>query len=483
MSNVFDGLKPKLVWEHFYNINQIPRCSKNEESVRTYVKGVAERLGLEYKEDSAGNIVIKKAASPGMENRPIVILQGHLDMVCEKNIGTIHDFTKDPIKMLIEDGWVKADGTTLGADNAIGVCMGLALLEDSSLAIPPLEILCTVDEETGMTGAIGLEPGFLDGKIMLNLDTEEEGALYIGCAGGKHTIMTKKIEWQDVPSGLKSYSVKIKGLRGGHSGMNIIDQFGNAIKLLSRVIYKLAETDSFRVASINGGAAHNAIPREAEVVLLLDGAAHSELEKLAERFSTVFSAEFSAVEKNISFAIEEVSAVGKVFSKELSRDIIAFLYSIPHGVIAMSQTVEGLVETSTNMAVVETREDELYLLTSQRSSTASSIIDIADKVKASAELAGFDVEQGGGYPAWQPNPDSVLLTVCKKVYSKKYGKEVEVKAVHAGLECGIVGEKFPGMDMISFGPDITGAHSPDEKARIDSVANVWDYLLDVLKAL
>ncbi|KAA3617034.1 MAG: aminoacyl-histidine dipeptidase [Calditrichaeota bacterium] len=483
MSNVFDGLKPALVWEHFYNINQIPRCSKNEEGARAYVKGVADRLNLEYKEDAVGNIVVKKAASAGMENSPTVILQGHVDMVCEKNKGTVHDFTKDPIKMLIDDGWVRADGTTLGADNAIGVCMGLALLEDDSLAHPPLEVLCTIDEETGMTGAMGLEPGFLDGKIMLNLDTEEEGALYIGCAGGKHTIMTRKIDWQNAPSGQKTYSVKIKGLRGGHSGLNIVDQFGNAIKLLTRVIYKLGQTQKFSVASINGGTAHNAIPREAEVTLVLDSAAHAELEKLAAHFSPVFSDEFSAVEKDISFAIEEVGAADKVFSDDLSKTIISFLYSIPHGVEAMSQAVEGLVETSTNMAVVETRENELYLLTSQRSSVASSILDIADKVKASAELAGFDVEQGGGYPAWQPNPDSPLLKACKEVYSKKYGEEAEIKAVHAGLECGIIGEQFPGMDMISLGPDILGAHSPDERVKIDSVNNVWEYLLDVLKAL
>ncbi len=483
MSNVFDGLEPKLVWEHFYNINQIPRCSKNEEGARAYVKGVADRLNLSYKEDAVGNIVIKKPATAGMENSPIVILQGHLDMVCEKNKGTVHDFDKDPIKMLIEDGWVTADGTTLGADNAIGVCMGLALLEDNNLAHPALEVLCTIDEETGMTGAMGLEPGFLEGNVMLNLDTEEEGALYIGCAGGKHTIMTKKIEWEDMPAGLKTYSVKINGLRGGHSGLNIIDQFGNAIKLLSRMIYKLGETFSYRLVSFNGGTAHNAIPREAEVVLALDEDAHKKLQDLTELYAEVFSDEFSAVEKNITFAMEELANAPKVFSDKMGRNTIAFLYSIPHGVEAMSQAVEGLVETSTNMAIIETRKDEVYLLTSQRSSVASSIIDMADKVKASAELAGFDVEQGGGYPAWQPNPDSNLLKACKEVYSKKYGEEAEIKAVHAGLECGIIGEQFPGMDMISLGPDILGAHSPDEKVKIDSVKNVWEYLLDVLKAL
>lgn len=482
MSYVFDGLKPQVVWKHFYNINQIPRCSKNEEGARSYVKKVAEQLNLQYKEDETGNVVIKKPATPGMENKPIVVLQGHLDMVCEKNKDTVHDFTKDPIKMLIEDGWVTADGTTLGSDNAIGVSMGLALLEANDIDHPALEVLCTVDEETGMTGAMGLKPGFIEGNILLNLDTEEEDALYIGCAGGKHTIMTRKINWEKVPAGYKAVSVKIQGLRGGHSGLNIIDQFGNAIKLLSRVLYSVNLKHSFRVAAFNGGTAHNAIPREAEAIIALNDAAHKTLVEKSKHFETVFNNELRFVEKNIVIRIEDVNT-DKVMSDELSKTLIRFLYSIPHGVMAMSQAVENLVETSTNMAVIETRADELYLLTSQRSSVASSISDIADKVKACAELAGFEVEQGGGYPAWQPNLDSRLLSLCKEIYTQNFGKDPEVKAVHAGLECGIIGEQYPEMDMISLGPDIVGAHSPDEKVRIQSVENIWNLVADLLKKL
>lgn len=482
MSYVFDGLQPELVWKHFYNINQIPRCSKNEEGARNYVKQFATELKLEYKEDETGNVVIKKPGTSGMENRPLVILQGHLDMVCEKNKSTVHDFTKDPIKMLISDGWVKADGTTLGADNAIGVCMGLALLEDDSLSHPPLEVLCTVDEETGMTGAMGLKPGFLSGNMMINLDTEEEGALYIGCAGGKHTIMTKKINWEDIPAGHKTILVKIKGLRGGHSGLNIIDQFGNAIKLLTRLLYDLSKTIDFRVASINGGTAHNAIPREADAIITIDEDGAKKLAERAKHFEKIFNDELKAVEKGIEIVLEDAKTE-KVFNQKLGGLIVKLLYSIPHGVMAMSQAVENLVETSTNMAVVETRADEIYLLTSQRSSVASSILDVADKVRAAAEVCLFEVEQGGGYPAWQPNPESPLLKVCKDVYSEKYGGQPEVKAVHAGLECGIVGEQYPGIDMISLGPDILGAHSPDERVKIESVKNVWEYLLDILKKI
>lgn len=483
MSYVFDGLEPILVWKHFYNINQIPRCSKNEEGARNYVKKFAEDQKLEYKEDATGNVVIKKPASPVFENKPIIVLQGHLDMVCEKNKDIVHDFTKDPIEMIQDGGWVRANGTTLGADNAIGVSMGLALLEDNTLEHPALEVLCTIDEETGMTGAMGLQPGFLEGKTLINLDTEEEDALYIGCAGGKHTEMFRKIEWQNADASLNTVSLKIKGLRGGHSGMNIIDQFGNALKLLSRVLYTLAQNHDYRLADIHGGSAHNAIPREAEAILQIDDGGLEELEKLAKEFQNIFNEELRYVEKDIKVAVEKMEAESKVFSADLTKSIVRLIYSIPHGVIAMSHAVENLVETSTNMATAETRENELYLLTSQRSSVASSIADIADKVKSIAELAGFSVEQGGGYPGWQPNPDSPLLKVCKKTYVEKFGIEPGVKAVHAGLECGIIGEQYPGMDMISLGPDILGAHSPAERVKIESVKNVWEYLLMILKKL
>ncbi len=484
MSDVFTGLEPKLVWKHFYNLNQIPRCSKHEEAARNYVLGLAKELGLEYKTDQVGNVVVKKAASPGMENKPTVIIQGHLDMVCEKNKNTVHDFSKDAIEMLQDDGWVTADGTTLGADNGVGLCMGLALLEDNSVAHPPLEIFATIDEETGMTGAMGLKPGFLEGSTLLNLDSEEEGALYIGCAGGKHTIMRHKIDWQEAPAGNKTVLLKISGLRGGHSGLNIIDGFGNAIKLTGRILTALAQKHDFNMVDFQGGTAHNAIPREAHAILSVDNFALDELGKLADYFQGVFNAELRFVEKDIRVTIDEPQAATKVMPVELSKRLSKTLYAMPDGVMAMSHAVEGLVETSTNLAVAEIVDgDTFFMLTSQRSSVATAIDDIAGKMRAFGELAGFEIEQGGGYPAWQPNPDSQLLKTCKKVYKDMMGKEPEVKAIHAGLECGIIGEQFSSMDMISFGPDITGAHSPDERVRIASVQNVWNYLVQVLKNL
>ena len=484
MSDVFAGLEPKLVWKHFYNLNQIPRCSKHEEAARNYVIGLAKELGLEYRTDEVGNVVVKKAASAGMENKPIVIIQGHLDMVCEKNKNTVHDFSKDAIEMLQDDGWVTADGTTLGADNGVGLCMGLALLEDNTVAHPPLEIFATIDEETGMTGAMGLKPGFLEGNTLLNLDSEEEGALYIGCAGGKHTIMTHSIDWEEAPTGNKTVLLKVSGLRGGHSGLNIIDGFGNAIKLTGRILNALARKHDFNIVDFQGGTAHNAIPREAHAVLSVDNFALDELGRLADYYQGVFNNELRFVEKNIRVSIDEPKPAEKVMPVEFSKRLSKMLYAMPDGVMAMSHAVEGLVETSTNLAVAEIVEGTtFYMLTSQRSSVATAIDDIAGKMRAFGELCGFDIEQGGGYPAWQPNPDSQLLKTCKKVYKDMMGNEPEVKAIHAGLECGIIGEQFSSMDMISFGPDITGAHSPDERVRIASVQNVWNYLVQVLKNL
>ncbi|HED09678.1 MAG TPA: aminoacyl-histidine dipeptidase [Caldithrix abyssi] len=485
MNEVLQGLKPELVWKHFEAINQIPRCSKNEEGVRNYILDMAKRLNLESKVDETGNVVVKKAGTGSLKDKPIVVVQGHMDMVCEKNKGTEHDFSKDPISFVkTDEGWIKADGTTLGADNGIGLCMGLALLEDESIEHPPLEVLATVDEETGMTGAMGLKSDFLDGKILINLDSEDEGIIYIGCAGGKHTIMTKKIDWEDVPSSMnETVSLKIKGLHGGHSGMEIIKGLGNAIKLISRILYKLSETHDFRLVEVDGGTAHNAIPREADAVLVMDDAALTELGKLADRYQAVFNDELRFVEDKIEVVLDEAPRASRAMSAGMSATVVRLLYGVPHGVMAMSHAVEGLVETSTNLAVVKTRQDEVYMLTSQRSSVATSIIDIADKVAAVGKLAGFKVEQGGGYPAWQPNPDSKILHVCKDVFVKMYGKEPSVEAVHAGLECGIIGEAYDGMDMISFGPDIRGAHSPAERVDPKSVASVWEYLLQVLKAL
>ena len=483
MSSEILNLKPGLLWKYFYELNQIPRCSGNEEAAGNFVISVAEKFNLKWKKDHVGNVLVSKPASKGMENRPAVVIQGHLDMVCEKNKGTIHDFSKDPIKMLIKDGWVTADGTTLGSDNGIAVAMGLAIMEDDSIVHPPMEFLFTVDEETGLTGAVELKSDFVAGRVLLNIDSEEEGALYIGCAGGQHTILNKKIDWTQRHDDHKTFVLKVGGLRGGHSGLNIHEGFGNAIKLLSRVLYDLKDKFHYHLAKIEGGSKHNAIPREAEAIIDVPADKVDTLKKIAAEFDKIFKDELRFVDAGVEVTVQSHESPAQVFSTDFRDQLVTVLYAMPHGVIAMSHAIAGLVETSTNMAIIETKSDSIHMLTSQRSSVASSVVDIADKIKALGELGGFDVEQGGGYPAWEPNPDSRLLKVCKDIYKNKYGNEPLVKAIHAGLECGIIGEKYNGMDMISFGPDIQGAHSPDERIKIDSVEHVWKYLLEILREI
>ena len=478
-----EGLEPKLVWQHFYEISQIPRGSGNEDAVGEYIISVAQKNNLQYKKDDLGNIIVRKPATAGKENSTGTVIQGHTDMVCEKNNDTVHDFTKDPIKLVRNGEWMKADGTTLGADNGIGVCYALGVMEDSSITHPPMEFLFTIDEETGLTGATELKSDFVKGKNLINLDSEEEGAFYIGCAGGQHTILRRAIDWSKPPGGYSAFKVKIGGLRGGHSGLNIHEGFGNSIKLLSRFLYHLTQQIDFQVASFNGGSKHNAIPREAEAIITVAEDSIDMLKSLSNEYDQIYKNELQFSDKEVYLETSDSSAAKKVFSEDLKNAFLRLLYSIPHGVIEMSQAVEGLVETSTNMAIIETKEDTLELLTSQRSSVASAISDIAGKVRSIGELAGFKIEEGGGYPAWEPNPDSALLKLATDAYKETTGKNAEVKAIHAGLECGIIGEKYEGMDMISFGPTIEGAHSPDERVHIQSVKNCWNFLLELLKKI
>ncbi|APF19822.1 aminoacyl-histidine dipeptidase [Caldithrix abyssi DSM 13497] len=483
MREIIEALEPKLVWKNFYLISQIPRCSKHEEQLRDFLIQFAKEHGCTYKVDDVGNLVIKKPASPGMEDRPGCVIQGHMDMVCEKNKDTQHDFSKDPIKLKVEDGWVTAEGTTLGADNGIAIAMAMAIIEDENVQHPPMEFLFTVDEETGLTGASSLKSDFVEGKYLLNIDSEEETTLFIGCAGGQNTILRKKIEWLEPHTDHTTVLLKVGGLRGGHSGLNIHQGLGNAIKLLGRLLYHLDGLFHYHISAINGGSAHNAIPREAEAVLDVPEDQLDALKAFAQNYEKIFKDELKFVDKDVTVKIEEHARAEKVFSTPFKDQLVRLLYVMPHGVMAMSHAIEGLVETSTNMAIITTKGDEVEMLTSQRSSIASSITDISDRVKALGELAGFEVKQTDGYPAWQPNPDSKLLQICKSIYAEKFGKEPEVTDIHAGLECGIIGEKYEGMDMISFGPDILGAHSPDEKIRIESVQHVWEYLLEVLKKI
>lgn len=479
-----EGLEPKLVWRYFYEISQIPRCSKHEDMVRDYVINFAKRKGLEYKLDAAGNVVIKKPATKGMENKPGVVLQGHLDMVCEKNADTVHDFSKDPIELVRDGEWIRAKGTTLGADNGIAIAMALAALDDETLEHGPMEALFTIDEETGLTGATELDPTLVEGRILLNIDSEEIGALYIGCAGGKDTEGFLPVEWESLPAGMTALQLQVKGLKGGHSGLNIHEGRGNAIKLGTRILFAMLEKFDFRIVSLEGGSKHNAIPREFFVTVAVPSSATDGMKKLANEFREIFLNELGDIEPEIKVEVLPVTnSPQRVFNQATTRRVVQLLYALPHGVISMSRAVPGLVQTSTNLAVVKLENEKVAILTSQRSSIMSELHDIATRHTAIFQLAGAEVRQGTGYPAWTPNPKSPLLKLCKEVYGRILGKEPEVKAIHAGLECGIIGDKFKGMDMISFGPTIHGAHSPDERVNIKDVEIVWNFLKEVLKSV
>jgi len=485
LSNIIEGLQPQNLWRHFYDLTRIPRCSKNEKQVGEHILSIARRNGLEAKQDSFGNIVICKPASPGCENAPTVILQGHMDMVCEKNKETIHNFEKDPITLVRDGDYIKADGTTLGSDNGIGVSAALAIMENKSLTHGPLEFLFTVDEETGLTGATNLSSDFLQGRILLNLDAEEEGSLYVGCAGGKDSIITFALEFEPAPANTVPLEVNVKGLRGGHSGVDIHTGRANAIKLLNRVLWNLSESFSIRLAKMEGGSKRNAIPREAEALIYVSKKHLDDVKRAIEKLDAVVRAEVAAVEKNFVLTAEEVKGLrkGKVIKRTIQKKILNLLYALPHGVIKMSADIPGLVETSTNVATVNTSKKAFVIGTSQRSSVDTEKQDIVDQVQAAALLAGATVEHTDGYPGWKPNMNSRVLTVAEAAYQLLFNRKPEVKAIHAGLECGIIGEKFPGIDMISFGPTIENPHSPDERVNIETVKVFWDYLLAVLKQL
>jgi len=482
MSNAISGLKPELVWKYFAEISEIPRCSKAEKRISQYVMDTAKKLGLLVKQDRHLNVVVKKAASPGREKVPSVCLQGHLDMVCEKNKGVDHDFEKDPIELVRKGNVLMAAGTTLGADNGIAVATNLAIMEDRSLEHGPLEFLFTVDEETGLTGAGNLKSGFLDSKILMNLDSEEEGALYVGCAGGRDTKGTWRVKTTRAPSGTRPMRVAVRGLVGGHSGLEIHQGRGNAIKTLARVLAALEEV-GVRLNAIEGGNKRNAIPREAEALVFLPKDRVRKATFIVNKFEEIVQAELATVDRDVSITLEDVEGdvdrhvIGK-YEHEL---IVRTLLALPHGVTKMSADIPGLVETSTNVAVIGVENGSVVVETSQRSSVASEIEEIVQTVSAIFELGGAKVIQDSGYPGWKPDMDSPILKVAKSTYKQLYGKEPEVKAVHAGLECGIIGEKYPGMDMISFGPTLEGVHSPDEKIYIDSVDKYWKFLLAILK--
>jgi dipeptidase D len=482
VSNAIDGLKPRLVWKYFSEIARIPRCSKHEEAISEYVMNTAKRLGLQAKQDRPGNVVVKKPASSGFESRRSLALQGHLDMVCEKNAGTTHDFSKDPIELVRKGNMMMANGTTLGADNGVAVATNLAIMEDKSLQHGPLEFLFTIDEETGLTGASNLSGNFLESKTLLNLDSEEEGSLYVGCSGGRDTLGSWKVSFKDAPANSTAVLVSVRGMRGGHSGLEIDKGRGNAIKVLVRVLLQLSSVDA-RLSSINGGNKRNAIPRECEAMVVIPRKKLAEATAVVKAFNLTARAELSTAEPDLLVSMTEVAGKKKVkvLKKDQQHALLQTMSALPHGVLKMSADIPGLVETSTNVAVVNTTKKAVVVATSQRSSVASELDESVQTVTAIFQLGGASVENTDGYPGWKPNLKSPILKVAKDTYKSMYGKEPEVKAIHAGLECGIIGEKFPGMDMVSFGPTLEGVHSPDEKIHIDTVENFWNFLLAILK--
>ena len=482
MSSAIQGLQSSLVWKYFAEISRIPRCSKHEEKIARYVIDTAKRLGLSSKQDKFGNVMVRKPASAGCGHMPSVALQGHLDMVCEKNADKVHDFSKDPIELVRKGNMLMANGTTLGADNGIAVATNLAIMEDRSLQHGPLEFLFTIDEETGLTGAANLQNGFLDSKIMLNLDSEEEGALYVGCSGGRDTIATWKLVMDAAPAGSIAAQLSVTGLRGGHSGLEIDKGRGNAIKILVRTLQRLAPM-GLRLASIDGGNKRNAIPRECTAVVYLPRKGWENAVADVAAFAAIVKAEQASIDPDVSIALKESSKKkgAKVIGKTITGKILKGLSGLPHGVLKMSPDIPGLVETSTNVAVISTTKKGIVLATSQRSSVASELEDAVATVTSILDLSGSNVESSHGYPGWKPNLKSSILKVAQETYKSLFGKEPSVKAIHAGLECGIIGERIPGMDMLSFGPTMEGVHSPDEKLHIDTVEKFYNFLLAILR--
>ena len=477
-----EELRPAGVFHYFEEICRIPRPSKKEEKIIAYLKEFGEKHRLETKTDEAGNVLIKKPASPGMENRKTVVLQSHVDMVCEKNNNVAHDFLADPIETYIDGEWMKAKGTTLGADNGIGVATELAILADDSIEHGPLECLFTTDEETGLTGAFALKEGFMNGDILLNLDSEDEGELFIGCAGGIDTVAEFSYKEIDVPTGYFGCQIQIKGLKGGHSGSDIHLGLGNANKLLARFLSHAFQKYDLYLCEINGGNLRNAIPREAHALVALPEADKHALRTDLNLFAAEIEAEYAVTEPDLQIVMESEQTPAKAIDKDTTKRLLQSLYAAPHGVYAMSQDIPGLVETSTNLASVKMRPNGIIRIeTSQRSSTASAKQDIATMVQTVFEMAGAQVSHSEGYPGWKPNPHSEILEIATTSYKRLFNEEAQVKAIHAGLECGLFLDKYPKLDMISFGPTLRGVHSPDERMLIPSVEKFWKHLLDILK--
>lgn len=481
MSTSVRNLQPSSLWNHFADLNAVPRASKKEERVIQFALDFGNSLGLETIKDHVGNVIIRKPATPGMENRKPIVMQSHLDMVHQKNGDTIFDFDTEGIDMYIDGDWVKAHGTTLGADNGIGVATIMAILASKDIAHPALEALFTIDEETGMTGAMGLQGGMLNGEILLNLDTEEDDEIDIGCAGGIDVTAARNYETETLSaSEFVGLQINVKGLKGGHSGVEIHLGRGNANKMLNRLLYG-QEENGLRLASFEGGSLRNAIPRESTALIAVSKVKKDELLTTINQRITDIKKEFASIEPNLLIEIKDIDTPSLVLTIADQKQILNAIYGAHNGVFKMSPDIADLVEASNNVAKVDIKNGQAKILCLTRSSVESSKLDVAQSLKSVFELAGFDVTFSGDYPGWTPNVNSPILKVLTDLYEKMHGTKASVVACHAGLECGILGRNYPNMDMISYGPTIKGAHSPDERVNIASVAKFWDFTLEILK--
>jgi dipeptidase D len=474
------GIEPKVLWNNFSKLNAIPRPSKKEERVIAFMIEFGKSLGLETIQDRIGNVIIKKPATSGMEQRKTVILQSHLDMVHQKNASTVFDFDNQGIEMIIDGDWVKANGTTLGADNGIGVAAIMAVLESSAIVHPAIEAMFTIDEETGMTGAMQLDPSNFEGEILLNLDTEDDDELSIGCAGGIDTNTEYSCSLEDINSDSNFITINVSGLIGGHSGMDIDKGRGNANKIITRILLFLNKSIKFQLISIDGGSLRNAIPREANAVIAYDKNSETELNQMFQEISDKIITEFQEIEGELVLKMTSCQSSERAVSEEDKMKILNTLTTVHNGVFRMSPEIDGLVETSSSLARVILKEGLFSTQSLQRSSVESTKDDVANTIRACFELMGCDVVQNGDYPGWKPNPNSEILQLMADMYRQRFNEEPQIKACHAGLECGILLKHLPNVDMISFGPNIRAAHSPDEKVQISSVSKFWDFFLEVL---
>ena len=483
MSNTVRSLEPNSLWNYFADLNAVPRASKKEERVIQFIIDFGKKLGLETTKDEVGNVIIKKPATAGMENKMTIVLQSHLDMVHQKNGDTDFDFTTQGIDMFVDDDWVKAKGTTLGADNGIGVASIMSILASTNIPHPAIEALFTIDEETGMTGALGLKGGLLHGKILLNLDTEDDHELTIGCAGGIDVTATGNYETGKPAAGSAAFRITIKGLTGGHSGMDIYKGRGNSNKLMNRILSKAAEEFSLSINTIDGGGLRNAIPRESFSIVVIPADKVDGFKKFIAEQLKVLGAEYKSTDPNIDLVIENSDTPSTVLSANFQYKLLRTIYACPNGIYRMSPDIPGLVQSSNNIARILVKDGTYSMMCLTRSAVDSEKMDLAAAIRSTFELLNAEVSFGGAYPGWTPNPGSAIVKLMSHLYKERYQAEADVNACHAGLECGIIGKNYPGMEMISFGPNIRGAHSPDEKVQISSVQKYWPFLLETLNSI